>query len=138
MPAGWKQETVKYPTGEMQTFSFEKQPLSVYDGDVVIVAPFRCRRARRWVTYPVKASLRYQACNDSQCLPPVTAEAEIQLKVGPGGQPQHADLFAKSASAGGEQRREDAGRGDRKRREARRGERSGRHAAFWRSSAGSS
>jgi suppressor for copper-sensitivity B len=47
----------------------------------------------------VKASLRYQACNDSQCLPPVTAEAEAQITIGPGGQAQHGDLFAKAAAA---------------------------------------
>ncbi len=98
LPAGWPAEQVRYPAAEMKTFSFEKLPLAVYDGDVVIVAQLAVPAGTEAGTYPVQAALRYQACNDSQCLPPVTAQAEIQLTVGPGGQAQHSDLFT---SAGG-------------------------------------
>ena len=98
LPAGWPAEQAQYPKALMKTFSFEKVPLAVYDGDVVIVAQLAVPAGTKAGTYPVKAALRYQACNDSQCLPPVTAQAEIQLTVGPGGQAQHSDLFT---SAGG-------------------------------------
>ncbi|HEV2844464.1 MAG TPA: thioredoxin family protein [Thermoanaerobaculia bacterium] len=98
LPEGWPRETVQYPPGEMQTFSFEKQPLAVYDGSVVFLANLAVPAGTTEGTYPVRASLRFQACNDSQCLPPVTAEAEIQLTVGPGGKPQNSDLFTKSAA----------------------------------------
>jgi thiol:disulfide interchange protein len=103
LPAGWPQETVRYPAAKLKTFTFETKPLAVYDGDVVMLADFQVPQGVARGTYPLRASLRYQACNDSQCLPPVTAEAKIQLEVGPGGKPQHADLFAKGAAgaAGG-------------------------------------
>ena len=94
LPAGWPQETVKYPAAKMKTFSFEPKPLAVYDGDVVMLAAVQVPKGVRKGTYPVSASLRYQACNDTQCLPPVTAEARIELTVGPGGQPRHGELFA--------------------------------------------
>ncbi|HSG38611.1 MAG TPA: protein-disulfide reductase DsbD domain-containing protein, partial [Thermoanaerobaculia bacterium] len=81
LPAGWPQETVQYPPGELQSFSFEKQPLAVYDGSVVILTNLAVPAGTAEGTYPVRASLRFQACNDSQCLPPVTAESEIQLTV---------------------------------------------------------
>jgi suppressor for copper-sensitivity B len=101
LPAGWPQETVKYPAAKMKTFSFEPKPLAVYDGDVVMLAAVQVPKGVKKGTYPVSASLRYQACNDTQCLPPVTAEARIELTVGPGGQPRHSELFA-AGSAGGE------------------------------------
>ncbi len=99
VPEGWSPGPVQYPPSELQTFAFENQPLAVYDGDVVILAEVKVPTGVPAGSYPVKASLRYQACNDSQCLPPVTAEAEIQLNVGPGGQMQHEDLFSKATTA---------------------------------------
>lgn len=102
LPAGWPQETVQYPAAKMKTFSFEPKPLAVYDGDVVMLASVQVPKEVKKGTYPVDASLRYQACNDTQCLPPVTAEARIQLTVGPNGQAQHGELFAKGAAGGGE------------------------------------
>ncbi|MEA2600719.1 MAG: suppressor for copper-sensitivity [Acidobacteriota bacterium] len=102
LPAGWPAAQLQYPAAEMKTFSFEKLPLAVYDGDVVILTQLAVPAGTKAGTYPVKASLRYQACNDSQCLPPVTAQAEIQLTVGAGGQAQHSDLFTSAkGSAGG-------------------------------------
>jgi suppressor for copper-sensitivity B len=93
LPAGWPQETVQYPAAKMKTFSFEPKPLAVYDGDVVMLAAVQVPKGVKKGTYPVHAALRYQACNDTQCLPPVTAEARIELTVGSGGQPRHGELF---------------------------------------------
>jgi suppressor for copper-sensitivity B len=98
LPKGWPPGTIQYPAAKMKTFSFETRPLAVYDGDVVIVAQLQLPRGTANGTYPVHASLRYQACNDSQCLPPVTSQAEIQLKVEPGGKPRQAELFNLPAS----------------------------------------
>ena len=101
LPAGWTAETTQYPAAEMKTFSFEKMPLAVYAGDVVIVLKTQVPAGTKPGTYPVEAALRYQACNDSQCLPPVTAEAKINLTVGPGGKAQHSELFTASTSGSG-------------------------------------
>jgi suppressor for copper-sensitivity B len=100
LPAGWPPEQVQYPKAEMKTFSFVKEPLAVYDGDFVVLAQLQVPAGTKAGTYPVAAALRYQACNDSQCLPPVTAEAKIQLTVGAGGQPQHSELFTAPAAGG--------------------------------------
>ncbi len=98
LPDGWTQGQIQYPPAEMQRFSFADQPLAVYDGDVAILADLQVPAGVAKGTYPVRGSLHYQACNDSQCLPPVTAEAEIQLTVGPDGQPQYADLFSQASA----------------------------------------
>jgi suppressor for copper-sensitivity B len=103
MPSGWPEETVKYPQAEMQTFAFADQPLSVYDGDVVILTEVRIPPGVPQGSVPLRASLRYQACNDSQCLPPVTTTAEVQLTIGPGGKPvEHAAFTPPPAGTAGE------------------------------------
>ena len=76
VPAGWPEETVQYPRDEMQTFAFADQPLAVYDGDVVILSEVQIPPGAPQGKIPLQASLRYQACNDTQCLPPVTTTAE--------------------------------------------------------------
>lgn len=111
LPESWPAETVQYPKAEMQTFAFADQPLAVYDGSVVIVGRLEVPAGTAQGPIPIRARLRYQACNDSQCLPPVTTEAELQLKVGPGGKPQHEDLFGKAVVAGGGEEGPKAGAG---------------------------
>jgi thiol:disulfide interchange protein len=101
LPRGWPEEAVQYPASKMKTFSFEPRPLAVYDGDVVMQATVQLPKGVARGTYPIKASLRYQACNDSQCLPPVTSKAEIQLKVEPGGQPRKSADFIPDAGGDG-------------------------------------
>jgi thiol:disulfide interchange protein len=100
LPQGWPEESVQYPAAKMKTFSFEPRPLAVYDGDVVIQARLQLPKGVARGAYPIRASLRYQACNDSQCLPPVTTTAEIQLKVEPGGKAAKSAAFV--PDAGGE------------------------------------
>jgi thiol:disulfide interchange protein len=103
LPGGWPLAEVQYPRHEMQKFAFADEKLAVYDGDVVILARFEVPDAAKKGTAPVVAKLRYQACNDSQCLPPVTTEAKLELRVGPGGEPRNSDLFSKpAATAGGD------------------------------------
>ncbi len=101
LPAGWTQKDVRYPAAKMKTFSFEPHPLAVYDGDVVVVASFQIPQGAKPGSYPLQGSLRYQACNDQQCLPPVTAQAKIELKIGSGGQAQNGKLFAQGSADGG-------------------------------------
>ncbi|HYN22412.1 MAG TPA: protein-disulfide reductase DsbD domain-containing protein, partial [Thermoanaerobaculia bacterium] len=93
LPSGWPEETVRYPKHAMKTFAFADQPLAVYDGELVILAEIRVPADAAKGTLPVRGSLRYQACNDSQCLPPVTTEATIGLTVGSGGTPIESELF---------------------------------------------
>lgn len=97
VPVGWPEETIQYPQAEMQTFAFAEEPLAVYDGDVVILSEVRIPEGTPDGAFVVRSSLRYQACDDSQCLPPVTTTAEVRLTVGPGGQPVENAAFAGSS-----------------------------------------
>lgn len=91
-PAGWPAATVTYPEPESYSFGFAEAPLAVYQG-----------RVRIFVDQPVpadaqgeatvSATLRYQACDDKSCLPPVDRSAELTLVVGAGGEPNEPELF---------------------------------------------
>jgi suppressor for copper-sensitivity B len=101
LPAGWPEETVRYPPDKMQTFAFADQPLAVYDGEVAILSEIRVPAGTAAGTFPVHASLHYQSCNRSECLPPVTTKVDLTLTVGPGGTPVESPLFKAAGPAGG-------------------------------------
>jgi suppressor for copper-sensitivity B len=87
LPPGWTAAALRYPPDELKRFTFAEQPLAVYDGDVTIETDVSIPRQAVDGSYPLRASLTYQACNDSQCLPPVTTQASLSLRVataGPG------------------------------------------------------
>ncbi len=63
-----------YPPHIVRTFSFSAgEKIAVYEGTIEI--PFVAKLKNHAAA--IKASLKYQACNDSVCLPPRTADAEI-------------------------------------------------------------
>jgi suppressor for copper-sensitivity B len=87
LPSGWPAAAIRYPEPKQQKFAFEAEPLAVYDDQVTIDLDLALPKGVAHGSYPVRASLSYQACNDKQCLPPVTTEAKLELRVGPGGKP---------------------------------------------------
>ncbi len=87
LPPTWRLEGIDYPPGELQRFSFEDQPLSVYDGQVAIRARLRIGDEEFEGTLPVIARLTFQACDDRSCLPPETLTQELELTLAAGGVP---------------------------------------------------
>lgn len=85
-PTGWPAPSEPvYPPGEMKSFSFTPEPISVYDGEVVIRGSVEVPGGAVDGTYPLRARVTYQACDDKMCLPPVTTESTLGLTVGAGG-----------------------------------------------------
>lgn len=73
-PATAALQNVAYPQHELQKFAFSgDREIAVYDHTIQI--PFSATLAAGAST--IRASLRYQACNDNVCLPPNTAAAEF-------------------------------------------------------------
>lgn len=99
LPAGFGEPRLQYPPHKLQQFAFTDEPIAVYDGRVTILAEFELPAGTAAGTVPIRASLRYQACDDKQCLPPVRAEASLDLEVGPGGVAANERIFAPSAAA---------------------------------------
>jgi hypothetical protein len=69
-------EGIDYPPGEEQRFAFADKPIRVYSGEVTIAVRFKGKLPSG---SKVQLALRYQACDDSACLPPATKALEIAV-----------------------------------------------------------
>lgn len=74
-------EKMTYPKGEAQKFAFSDEPLSVYEGTLVMGAKLKVAPGVVPGTYSLKGKLAYQACNDHACLPPANVPLTLNLKV---------------------------------------------------------
>ena len=100
-PPGWADPVVEYPTGEMQTFAFSGQPISVYDGEFEVIGSWA---AVSDSSGPVEINsvLRYQACTDDRCLPPIKTAAVIKVSFDGSGaaiNDEHFDTGTQPSSA---------------------------------------
>ncbi len=101
-PPGWAAPAEPdYPPGEMKSFSFATEPISVYEGEVAIHGRIEVPPGTSTGTYPIRARVTYQACDDKMCLPPVTVEETIAINVGPGGEAANTEVFAGGGSRAG-------------------------------------
>ncbi|MCP4642549.1 MAG: DUF255 domain-containing protein [bacterium] len=97
-------ETV-YPVPKDFKFEGSDELMHVYGGTFPIGLAVGVGDGVAPGDYALKGSLRYQACNDTQCWAPASTELEIVLKVVAEGQPvvaQHEDVFADIAFTGGD------------------------------------
>jgi hypothetical protein len=74
-------ESVEYPKGSMEKYSFSDKPLSVVTGDFSISTKFKVPASA--VSGPASqvGALRYQACNDRACFPPKTVPVSVTVSV---------------------------------------------------------
>ena len=80
-PSGMQVGPVSYPRAVMRQLKFSKGSVAVYEGRATL---------RFNVTVPanyssgsgeIKGKLRFQACNDESCFPPITREVKMWLNV---------------------------------------------------------
>ncbi len=95
-PAGWEPAKVDYPAPEPYKFGFAEEELDVYEGRLVLPVALTLPADAAGPT-PIEAALRYQACDDKSCLPPVTVTARVTLTAGPGGAALHPEIFTAGA-----------------------------------------
>lgn len=73
---------VKYPAGQDVSFAFSgDEKLNVYSGDFTIDAFLKAPTDAAVGSYPVKGTLRFQACDHSACYPPRNIPVEFQVTV---------------------------------------------------------
>jgi DsbC/DsbD-like thiol-disulfide interchange protein len=70
-----------YPAAKRLRLPGDSQDLVVYDGTFVIALPLQVGRNATAGTMTLKGTLRYQACDDSHCLFPVTLPVAIMVNV---------------------------------------------------------
>ncbi len=88
LPSGFDPPRIDYPPGEMKRFAFADQPISVYEGTVIVPVRVMAPASTPAGKLTIPATLRYQACNDRLCLPPVNTAARVEVEIGapvPGG-----------------------------------------------------
>lgn len=80
-PAGVRVSAVSYPRALLRSLKFSKNRVAVFEGratmrfNVTVPANFGSDSAQ------LKATLRYQSCNDELCFPPQNKEVWINVKV---------------------------------------------------------
>jgi cytochrome c biogenesis DsbD-like protein len=96
VPAGFQAGEVSYPKGALQTFSFSKTPLNVYQGTITLKMPVSVLPSATLGAQHIPLKLRYQACSTEVCLPPVTLTLEATVNVADAAsasKPAHPEVF---------------------------------------------
>ena len=80
-PSGMQVGPISYPRAMTRNLKFSKKAVAVYEGRAIL---------RFNVTVPanysagsgeIKGKLRFQACNDESCFPPMTREVKMWLNI---------------------------------------------------------
>src|SRR5215470_15416488 len=94
VPAGYKASDVTYPDGTLKSFAFsQNEKLNVYTGTVILHLKVTPPADAPLGAQHIPLKLRYQACNDSVCLPPVRQDVDAAFTVAAAGKAAHSELF---------------------------------------------
>lgn len=80
-PAGMRAGAITYPRAVMRSLKFSKNKVAVYEGRTSIRFPVTVQPNYAGGAAEIRGKLRFQACNDESCFPPVTREVKIWLNV---------------------------------------------------------
>ena len=80
-PSGMKVGLISYPRALMRKLKFSKGTVAVYEGRAVLRFNVTVPANYSGSSGEVKGKLRFQACNDESCFPPVTREVKMWLNV---------------------------------------------------------
>ena len=80
-PTGMNVGPVSYPRALVKQLKFSKKPVAVYEGRVTIRFNVNVPANYSGGSGEIKGKLRFQACNDESCFPPVTREVKMWLNV---------------------------------------------------------
>jgi DsbC/DsbD-like thiol-disulfide interchange protein len=78
---GMVQGEWEFPKGEMRTFPFSQDPLSVYEGTFLILGSLKAPGETQPAEKQIKGFLRYQACTSQRCYPPKKEEFTFQVHI---------------------------------------------------------
>lgn len=99
LPAGFQLLDTIYPDGKLETFAFSPdKPLDVYSGSVTLRLRLTAQTDAALGPATIPLTLRYQACSESTCLPPVKVPVSVKLDVAAANasaRPLHPEIFTK-------------------------------------------
>ena len=74
-------EHVDYPKPQLENYAFSPKPVSVFSGTFVVESKFKVAADAPVGATTLLGKLRYQACNNQECLPPKTVEIQVPLDI---------------------------------------------------------
>ncbi|HET9524831.1 MAG TPA: protein-disulfide reductase DsbD domain-containing protein [Pyrinomonadaceae bacterium] len=80
-PTGMKVGPISYPRALMRSLKFSKSKVAVYEGRTSIRFPVTVPANYSGGSGEIRGRLRFQACNDESCFPPVTREVKMWLNI---------------------------------------------------------
>lgn len=80
-PSGMSVGPISYPRPLMRKLKFSKGNVAVYEGKAMIRFNVTVPANYSGGSGEIKGKLRFQACNDDACFPPVTKEVKMWLNV---------------------------------------------------------
>lgn len=104
LPEGWDTPIMSFPEGRNTTFEFSDQPLEVWHDRVIMVGGVTVPKTAKGAV-DLAVAVTAQACNNTQCLPPLPVIARLSVDVAPAGttsRPVHPELFAGSSAGDAE------------------------------------
>jgi len=102
LPTGFELLDTLYPAGRVEKFSFSPDKgLDVYSGSVTLKLRLIAHNDAPIGAVSFTVTLRYQACNDTTCLPPVKVPVDVRVDVAAAGTPTraaHPEIFSSPAT----------------------------------------
>lgn len=80
-PSGMTAGPVSYPRALMKNLKFSKGAVAVYEGKATMRFNVTVPANYSGGSGEIKGKLRFQACNDDSCFPPITREVKMWLNV---------------------------------------------------------
>ena len=80
-PEGVRVSPVSYPRAVVRQLGFSNEPLALYEGRPVLRFNVTVPANYGTGTTELRARVRYQACNDEVCFPPVNRDIKLPLTV---------------------------------------------------------
>jgi thiol:disulfide interchange protein DsbD len=103
LPAGFELIDTMYPKGKLEKFAFSPEhPLEVYSESVTLVLRLSAKPTAVLGLTEIPMTLRYQACNNSTCLPPVKLPLTAKFNLAEeGATPKevHPEIFSRLVPA---------------------------------------
>ncbi len=72
---------VDFPKPVLENYEFSNKPVSVFTGDFDVVSRFKVPANAPLGPGSLAGKLRYQACNNSMCLPPKTVTINLPIDI---------------------------------------------------------
>ncbi|HEX6718114.1 MAG TPA: protein-disulfide reductase DsbD domain-containing protein [Pyrinomonadaceae bacterium] len=80
-PSGMQVGPISYPRAVMRKLKFSKGAVAVYEGRAVVRFNVTVPANYSGGSGEIKGKLRFQACTDESCFPPVTREVKMWINV---------------------------------------------------------